>query len=219
MTANTCPLCLSCSVDTFADLPPRQYFQCSACLLVFLDPGQRPSIAEERAEYDLHENDPYDPRYRKWLSKLTVPLMNGLPKGLNGLDFGSGPGPAISVMLAEQGYEVENYDPLFTPNNTVLNRCYDFITCTEVVEHFHHPAQEIALLARLLRPGGRLGIMTQILTPDIDFATWPYRLQPSHVAFYSSVTMEWIATQFHWSLRLQLPNVALFESQNSCCSS
>ena len=34
---------------------------------------------EEKAQYDLHENDPYDLGYRKFLSRLTDPLLAKLP--------------------------------------------------------------------------------------------------------------------------------------------
>lgn len=215
MTRMTCPLCGGADAPLFAEFPPQRYFRCETCALVFLDPAQRPSPDEERAEYDLHENDPTDLRYRKWLSKLTGPLVEGLPTGATGLDFGSGPGPTISVMLGERGFSVANYDPFFAPDRSVLDASYDFIACSETAEHFHHPGREFAILRRLLLPGGRLGIMTQMLLPHIDFATWRYRLQPSHVVFYSPETMTWIAERFEFALKLREPDVALFTVRTS----
>lgn len=210
MTVERCPLCADPDAALFADLPPRTYFQCATCALVFLDPSQRPTADEERAEYDLHENDPSDSRYRKWLSKLTDPLLTGLDSRAQGLDFGSGPGPTISVMLEECGYTVRNYDPFYAPDSRALNETYDFISCSETAEHFHCPADEFTLMARLMRPGGRLGVMTQMLLPGINFATWRYRLQPSHVVFYSPETMNWLAQHFGWHLELLLPDVVIF---------
>jgi 2-polyprenyl-3-methyl-5-hydroxy-6-metoxy-1,4-benzoquinol methylase len=46
------------------------------------------------------------------------------------------------------------FDPLFFPDPEPLGDLYDFITCTETIEHFHRPAEEFARLDRMLRPGG-----------------------------------------------------------------
>ncbi len=208
---HVCPLCRAPDAEMFADIPPRHYFGCRTCELVFLDPTQRPSAADERAEYDLHRNDPLDFRYRKWLARLINPLIVGFSFDAEGLDFGSGPGPTISAMLSERGYTVTNYDPNYAPDRGVLEGSYDFISCTEVAEHFHAPCEEFALFNRMLRPGGRLGVMTELLLPTQDFAGWRYRLQPSHVVFYRPETMAWIAERFAWSLELQEPDVTLFE--------
>jgi len=206
-----CPLC-SDHAAPYAEIPPRRYFSCACCGLVFLDKDQLPTTEEERAEYDLHENDPYDAGYRTFLSRLTTPLVDGIETGAEGLDFGCGPGPAIAVMLEEMGFHVANYDPFYAPDETVLDRDYDFISCTEVVEHFHAPADEFARLATLLRPDGRLGVMTRLLLPETDFATWYYARQPSHVAFYRPETMHWIADRFGWVADVKRPDVILFES-------
>jgi hypothetical protein len=42
-------------------------------------------------------------------------------------------------MLAEAGHAMALYDPFFRPDPAALERDYDFITCTETAEHFHHP--------------------------------------------------------------------------------
>jgi cyclopropane fatty-acyl-phospholipid synthase-like methyltransferase len=67
-------------------------------------------------------------------------------------------------------------------------RTYDFITCTEVVEHFHHPALEFRRLDALLKPGGWLAIQTTFQTDDARFARWNYRRDPTHVVFYRPYT-------------------------------
>ena len=192
----------------------RRYHRCRHCDLTFLEPSQRPSAAVERAEYDLHQNEPHDPRYRRHLAKLTGPLLRGVSPGAEGLDFGSGPGPTIAVMLGEQGYRVCNYDPFFAPDRALLERRYDFITCTETVEHFHEPAREFALFHQLLRPGGRLGIMTVMLTEGTDFQRWWYRREISHVSFYSPKTFDWLGRCHGWSSTIQPPDVVIFEAMD-----
>lgn len=210
---DVCPLCQERTTAAFAVVDNRRYHRCRHCDLTFLDPSQRPSAAAERAEYDLHQNDPDDPRYRRHLAKLTEPLLRGVPPGAEGLDFGSGPGPTIAVMLGEQGFRVRNYDPFFAPDRAVLERRYDFITCTETAEHFHEPAREFALFQRLLRPGGRLGVMTTMLTDAIDFQKWWYRREISHVSFYGSQTFDWLGRHHGWSTTILLPSVVIFRSK------
>ena len=97
------------------------------------------------------------PGYRKFLSKVADPLL--VAQGFeasSGLDYGCGPGPALAAMLREAGHDMTLWDPIFVPDeDAVAVGCeYDFITCTEVAEHFYHLQREFDRLDRLLRPGG-----------------------------------------------------------------
>lgn len=184
---------------------------CRRCALVWLDPAQRPSLDEELTEYRLHNNDPNDPRYRRHLAKLTDPLTQGMFDGAEGLDFGSGPGPAIKPMLEERGFRVTNYDPNFAPDAAaIFERKFDFISCTETAEHFHDPAMEFETFSALIEPGGRIGLMTRLRTDDIDFPNWFYIRENSHVTFYAPDTMQWIAARFRWRVEITLPDVTIF---------
>lgn len=173
-------------------------------------PDQRPEPAAEREHYGTHENHPTDARYRAFLGRLSGPLLERLPAGAEGLDYGSGPGPTLSVMLAENGFRMTIYDRFFAPDPKVLHGSYDFITCTEVVEHFHFPADEFDRLNRLLRPGGWLGVMTEMLREGCVFEDWHYVRDPTHVCFYRPGTMEWIAARYGWTVETPHRNVALF---------
>jgi len=126
-----------------------------------------------------------------------------------GLDYGCGPGPALAMMLREAGHPMQAWDPFFAPDPDALVRRYDFVTCTEVVEHFHSPAAEFARLDALLRPGGWLGITTCLQTEDARFAAWHYRRDPTHVVFYRAVTFEVIAARFGWRCELPEKDVVL----------
>ena len=105
----------------------------------------------ERAVYELHENSESDPGYRRFLTKLAEPLLARMEAGACGLDFGCGPGPALAKMLEEAGLAVALYDPFFYPDDRLLTQRYDFVTCTEVVEHLYQPAEVFQMLDRLLR--------------------------------------------------------------------
>jgi len=63
------------------------------------------------------------------------------------------------------------YDPFFAPDPSALKRAHDFVTCTEVVEHFQQPADDWRRLLSLVKSGGWLGVMTllyvaALATPD-----------------------------------------------------
>jgi 2-polyprenyl-3-methyl-5-hydroxy-6-metoxy-1,4-benzoquinol methylase len=113
-------------------------------------------------------------------------------------------------MLREAGPRVSLFDPFFAPNRSVLDRRYDFITCTETAEHFHAPADEFERLGRMLRPGGILAVMTCFQTDDARFANWHYRLDPTHVVFYREATLRRIAERRGWRCEVPCKDVALF---------
>lgn len=183
-------------------MPARDYHRCPCCDLVFVPAAFHLDAAAERAEYDLHRNDPQDAGYRRFLGRLVAPLRARLPPAAAGLDFGCGPGPALKRLLEECGFSCATYDPYYQPDATTLTRHYAFITCTEVVEHFARPGTAFDLLDRLLAPGGVLAIMTRRPGDAAAFARWHYSRDPTHIAFYTLVTFEWIAA--HYRLRLEI---------------
>jgi SAM-dependent methyltransferase len=206
-----CPVCEFSHARRFAEIDSLIYWACPDCDSRFLDPAMRPARDVESAHYGLHRNDADDARYRNFLSRAVTPLLAVLPSGSAGLDFGCGPGPALAAMLTEAGHHMRLYDPMFTPDESALQRTYDFITCTEVIEHFHYPAAEFARLNRLLRPGGLLCIMTCFQTDDARFADWWYRKDPTHVVFYRESTLRFIAARYGWRCSFPIKDVAIFE--------
>jgi 2-polyprenyl-3-methyl-5-hydroxy-6-metoxy-1,4-benzoquinol methylase len=158
-----------------------------------MEPGSLPTSAEEKANYDLHRNSPLDQDYVRFLQQFTSPLLQLLPAASHGLDFGCGPGPTLSFLLAEAGHRVEIYDPFYFPDESLLAGIYDFVSCTEVVEHFHRPLAEFKRLWGLLKPGGVLGIMTHMWDDITEFGSWHYPRDPTHVCIYSRHSFEWLA--------------------------
>lgn len=156
----------------------------------FVDP------TEEKQRYEEHNNDIHDPEYQKFVSPITESVLNDFDQNVIGLDFGSGTAPVISHVLSQKGHEMQQYDVFFAPNKDALNRKYDFIACCEVVEHFHDPAKEFKLLRSLLKPNGKLYIMTNMITKPERFANWYYRRDPTHVFFYTPETFGYIKEEF-----------------------
>lgn len=206
-----CPVCGTAQTEPFLSVEGRDYWRCHTCAARFLAPAQRPSRGDEYAHYLHHENSSDDPRYRRFLSKLADPLLERLAPGSHGLDYGCGPGPALAAMLREAGHRVALYDPFFAPDLAPLGTSYDFVTCTEVVEHFHTPRAEFARLRELVRPSGWLALMTCFQTDDARFARWHYRTEPTHVVFYREVTLRYLARDWGWRCEVPVKDVALMQ--------
>lgn len=179
-----------------------------------MDPNHRLPKNEEKKRYDLHENDPADPRYREFLRQIFEPMAEKLSPGLHGLDYGSGPGPTLHLMFEEAGFKMNIYDPFYQPDSTVLAQSYDFIVTTETAEHFFHPAEEYDRLWKLLHPGGMLGVMTKQLRDPSTFHSWHYRKDDTHVVFYQIKTFEWLSKKYDAILEVISDRVILMHKPN-----
>lgn len=182
-----CPLCLSESEPL-----EERYRHCLHCDFRFMTPKHQLSPENETKEYLRLENDLEDLRYRSFLQPIADRVIAEVTQGTAGLDFGAGPGPLLARMLEEQGYPVTLYDPLFFPNQSALQKKYEWVTASEVVEHFRNPRAEFEKLRDLLAPKGKLILMTLLYHPGIEFRTWHYRREKAHVGFYSRQSCEWI---------------------------
>lgn len=193
-----CPLC-SHPAEPFRKARKRDYWHCSGCGSVMMDPRDYVTPWEEKSRYETHNNDVEDPRYQNFVAPLVRQIISGHSPAGAGLDFGSGTGPVITKLLRDQGYQVQTFDPFFDNNTSLLREKYDYIACCEVAEHFHKPRQEFEMLRGLLKPGGKLYLMTRLYEPHIDFASWNYKNDETHVFFYSRRAMEWIADNMGFS--------------------
>ena len=188
-----CPLCRTPGATLFHRDRRRDYYRCATCALVYVPRAWHLPPEEEKQRYDHHRNDPEDPGYRRFLARLVEPLAARLRPGMRGIDFGCGPGPTVSRMLAEQGFPMVDYDIFYARDVSLLEQRYDFLTCTEVVEHFAAPHREWDRFMSLVQGGGWLGIMTQLLTGEVDFEGWYYKNDETHVCFYSRETFHFLA--------------------------
>lgn len=207
----SCPLCHSSEVTDFYEDKHRPYLQCGQCDLVFVPPVFYLSSEQEKAEYDLHDNQVDDAGYRKFLSRVWTPLAEKLSANSHVLDFGCGPGPALAAMMKEAGMKVSLYDHFYYPDPEVLIEAgYHGITATEVIEHLHTPGKVFASWVDMLKPNGWLAVMTKLVKDQSSFANWHYKNDRTHVCFFSRQTFRWLADQHGLTLTFHGNDVMLF---------
>jgi 2-polyprenyl-3-methyl-5-hydroxy-6-metoxy-1,4-benzoquinol methylase len=213
MKQSPCPLCAGTHFAHFHRDKRRDYLRCLDCLLVFVPDSQHLNLQQEKAIYDLHENHADDGGYRQFLSRLATPLLNRLESGSTGLDYGCGPGPLLAEMLKQAGHTVELYDPFYADHRHNLQKRYDFVTCTEVAEHFRQPQFEFQRLFTLLKPRGHLGLMTKLVIDAEAFAGWHYKNDQTHISFFSRPTLQWLAEQYRCEVEFIGRDVVIFAAQ------
>lgn len=213
-----CPLCRLNQVaqvfqQSLAGYGERSYWHCDNCQLVFVPQCYHLEHHAEKKIYDHHQNSSVDEGYRSFLNRLLDPLLPRLNRRMRGLDFGAGPGPTLSVMLSEQGFSVADYDPIYANHKTLLEKKYDFVTATEVVEHLANPHQAFLQLKNLLyHPDGILGLMTSFRPSLQLLPTWHYMKDPTHICFYHEETLAWLAAWLDWDLEIPAKNLAIFST-------
>ena len=206
-----CIVCKNQKASVFTNIKQKRYWNRSYCEGIFLDKEFYLNSNDEYKHYLTHNNDVNDERYKKFLTNLMLPLIDRIKLKSIGLDYGCGPGPALSLMLREKGYQMFNYDPFFHPKKSNLLKKYDFISCSETVEHFHNPFYEFTRFNELLNVGGIIGIMTNFHSKENIFENWYYIKDPTHVVFFTKNTFLIIAKMFKWDCEFLNNNLVFFK--------
>ena len=208
---SSCPLCQHKAVS-FYKKRDKHFFQCTHCHAVFLDPDSRFKKDNEKQRYLHHQSSPEDSGYLDFLSPIITTVQDNFTAAHKGLDFGCGHTPVLSELLSKQQFDIASYDPIFHDNKSLLDQKYDFIICCEVIEHFYHPDKTFELLSKLLKPKGQLICHTHIYQDDIDFQSWYYKNDPTHVFFYHPSTLEYIKNKFSFTSLDVTENLITFHS-------
>ncbi len=196
-----CPLCgYSAGFELSRDV--QDYYRCGRCDLTFVPKDQQLAPEEEKYRYSQHNNTIDNEGYVNMFTRNFPILEQYCPEVKTVLDYGCGPGPVLVELLNREGYTASGYDPYFAAN-TDLTGPYDLVISTEAFEHFANPKNELLQICQTLAPGGYLAIMTRQRTAETDLRTWWYVRDPTHVAFYSPLTFEWIGTSFGFQIVYQ----------------
>jgi SAM-dependent methyltransferase len=194
----SCPLCNSSGEEFYSNKRMR-YYECTHCHGIFMDKESRPDEEAEIIRYKEHNNDVEDERYQAFVSPITAAIKRNFNAKHTGLDFGAGTAPVISKVLTDSDFDIVQYDPFFHNHPHLLRDTYDYIACCEVIEHFYSPEKEFRLLKELLKPNGKLYCMTDIYNKSIDFHSWYYKNDNTHVFIYQKETFDWIKAHFGFS--------------------
>ncbi|MCG8403653.1 MAG: class I SAM-dependent methyltransferase [Phycisphaerales bacterium] len=189
-----CPLCLMPSPRTIADRQ-RDFHHCPRCDLIFVPEHQHLTTAEQRARYAQHKNTIENDGYVALLQKPVELLREFRPDARRVLDYGSGPNPVLVELLHRAGYDAVGYDPLFAPG-VDLSEPFDAVISVETFEHFARPREELQRIIRLMQPEACLAVMTMFHSGPDTIRDWWYARDASHVSFYSTQTLKWIAEGF-----------------------
>lgn len=205
-----CPLCHS----LLTNRKNAQFYDCSTCFALVKDTCFYLSPEEEKKHYEKHNNDVNDSGYQKFVAPVTQFVLQNQKASDKGLDFGSGTGPVVSKILTDNQFSITQYDLYFEAIEERLQTKYDYIVCSEVWEHFQQPDKELIQLRKMLHENGRLIVMTLLYSDEINFETWHYRLDLTHVFIYRKETMEFIAEKFNLELEFISERLIVFKTKN-----
>jgi SAM-dependent methyltransferase len=194
-----CPLCFSRIYEPQTKGHGGYFlYLCKNCKLVIKPEHSRPGWDEEKERYLEHENSIHQEGYVKHLTQAIKPALKYLKLNFRGLDFGCGPVPTLNMLMEQEGFACEFYDPIFFTEPPLGN--FDFIFATKCFEHFFRPAHELQKLGGLLKPGGILVVMTQLWNDQTRFTDWRYAQDSTHVVFYHEQTFRFIAANFGFEI-------------------
>lgn len=198
-----CPLCKGSCETRFQPRMNRSYNWCTTCDLVTVSSSERLRKADERARYLSHNNSIDQPGYvRMLLSVLDAAEAVRGQQPCRMLDFGCGYAPVLGELARRRGYAVDDYDPLFFPDPSVLERRYDLVTSCEVAEHARDPVQFWVTVTSVLRTGGIIAVRSSLHPSDWDsFLSFWYTFDETHVSFYSSRSISYVCSRFGFELR------------------
>ena len=197
-----CSLCNSDINDRKTDKQGKIYHICHNCKLIQLDKKFYLSIEAEKQRYQLHENSADNKGYLNYLNSIiTNSITPFLKPGKSLFDFGCGPEKTWVDILKGKGYKTSSFDPFFDQNSEWKHSKYDAITSIEVFEHLMFPGKELNNISRCQETGSFLIIRTMLHNDNWeDFTNWWYKDDPTHVAFYSTASFNYICRTWNYNL-------------------
>ncbi|MBN2058001.1 MAG: class I SAM-dependent methyltransferase [Candidatus Saganbacteria bacterium] len=194
----TCKICTQQARPLFDKQYDHTYHACPACGYIFLEGSKVISPAEEKKQYQFHnngfDNKGYVSMQQAFIDLAVLPYC---PAKGRILDFGSGPIPVLAQLLRRAGFTVDIYDKFFAPEDAWQNNKYDLITVTEVFEHLPDPAIVLKSLASRLNKKGIIAVKTKFHpNDDKAFLDWWYRRDATHISFYTPRTFERLSEMF-----------------------
>ncbi|WP_461754367.1 class I SAM-dependent methyltransferase [Myroides sp. LJL115] len=193
-----CPLCK----EELHQKNTSGFYLCTQCYGYVKDSQFHYSKKQEKQHYLMHNNDVEDIGYQNFVKDLVDQITHHCTSEQQGLDFGCGSAAVTSYLLKKKGYNIDLYDPYFAPEVDYKNNAYDYIFSCEVFEHFYYPKKEIETLLSILKPNGHLIIKTHLYSGELDFDSWYYIKDLTHVFIYTKRTIAYIAQKYNLDILL-----------------
>ena len=191
--------CLICSNKTEEFLDEKlniRYFECKKCNFMMKSKDSFMDFNKQKKRYDLHQNSEDNLEYREYFNRFIDFILPSIEKPKSALDFGCGATSLLSKILEEKNINCNFYDPIYYPDN-LYDKSYDLIVSIEVFEHLHNPRETFKTLVDKLNPDGYLAIQTAFHPEDREkFLKWHYKLDPTHIIFFSPKTFKILAKEF-----------------------
>ena len=191
-----CKLCNHNTTSYFDKRIQATFYWCSYCDFIFKDEKDYVDQIKEKEIYDYHQNSIEDEKYVAYLDKfIQKGILPFVGEGKRGLDFGSGPTPVLSTILKDvYHYRMSLYDLFYFNKAENLEKQYDFICSTEVIEHLKEPLEYFSKFSKMLSTKGVLAIMTLLHPSSVEeLQNWHYTRDRSHISLFSYKTLEYIA--------------------------
>lgn len=210
----TCKICFSHTKKYSDPHSSKTYTHCLNCQCIALEPSFWVSKKDERNQYDQHKNSLENEGYVKMFEDfLDFFWKDIVPESPFVLDFGSGPTPVLATLLQRRGALVTCYDKFYHPDTSFEHHHYDLITSTEVFEHLENPLETLRHLTQHVKNKGYIAIMTLFHDNSMEiFWKWWYRRDPTHIVFYTPLTLQYLAKQCGLALiKTDDKRIALFQ--------
>jgi hypothetical protein len=194
-----CRLCQNPSQIIFEDVRP--FYACNVCGLIFSDCLL--SAEEVEKHYKNQYSSGFDwkkeaQHFVEWFDHFgfAVPVRT-----LSIFDYGSG-GGFLTKALREMSFKVDCYEPILHGefNRENYAEAYEIVILNEVVEHLEDINKTLDTVYSILADNGVVFIKTNLTDKLINnplnfyelFKGWWYKDDPTHISFFSSLTIEYI---------------------------
>jgi hypothetical protein len=197
--------------------PRRTFFRCDECCFSFLHPDLIPDEEAALTRYKQHHNDDNSKGYHQFLSQIIERALYYAGNVQTVIDWGSGPNPAASNIMRNQGLSVFSWDPYFSAADIPQKAYYDLGICIEAAEHFIQPQKDFSAFFETLKPGAFAVIHTHLAPKDDnEFLRWWYTEDITHVSYYSVRALELLGEMNNAKLiTIEKDKLAVFKKTKS----